>query len=182
MTNQISFKAQFIRPATITKYSAVRDYKPMRASFIELKPKTTADRTALRGAESLWGEGDTFAAGIANDFEDEIFWTNTNKKYYALTLQKNHLDTPVATKILGLAEVLTGDNRIKLKYLQTDPQHKHNSPNQKFKGIGTAMLDAIKTIFPQADIVLEPAESAVDFYLENGFKRINNNTSMIFKR
>lgn len=182
MTNQISFKANFIKQSTIKKCRRELPNKEFFASFVELNPHSINDRKALRGAESIWGEGETFASNILHDFENEYLWQSTNKKYYALTHQRNQLDIPVANKILGLAEVITGNDRIKIKYLQTDPQNKHNSQLQKFKGIGTAILDSLKSIFPQGDIVLESTETAINFYKENGFEKINNGNNMIFKR
>lgn len=182
MRNNISFRAEFIKPETIKRCYQYKPAKDLAASFVELKTNSSADRSALRGVCSLWGEGETFASSILDNFEDSVFWRETNKKYYALTLQKQHLETPNAKKFLGIAEIIQGANRIKLKFLQADPANNMHSSNPKFRGIGTAILNALKAIFPNYDIILNTAESARDFYKFNGFEELGKSgDEMIFR-
>lgn len=182
MSNNISFKAEFIRPSVIKRCYQNKPAKDLTASFVELKPGDYADREALREISSLWGEGETFASSILYDFEDSVFWREINKKYYALTLQKQKLEQPNAKKILGVAQIIQGINRIKLNYLQADPQNNMHSANPKYRGIGTSILDALKAIFPNFDIVLNTAESAREFYKANGFKELSKTLDeMIFR-
>lgn len=182
MSNNISFRAEFIKPETIKRCYQYKPSKDLTASFVELKSNSSADRSALRGVCSLWGEGETFASSILNHFEDGVFWKTTNKKYYALTMQRRQLETPAAKKILGVAEIIQGDNRIKLKFLQADPANNMHSSNPKFRGIGTAILNALKAIFPNYDIILNTAESAREFYKANGFEEIPKSLDgMIFR-
>lgn len=90
---------------------------------------------------------------------------------------------PIADKIVGLVEVITGSpTNIKIKNLQTDPQHKYEAPDRQFIGIGTAILDILKIIFRKKDIILDAAESAVGFYEKNGFECAFDETDMIFRR
>lgn len=178
MNNNISFRANFINPGKIKKTSTCKD---IPASFVELKSKCYNDRMSLKGVVSLWGEGDTFAAGILDDLESSTYDYSTNKRYFALTLQRKQMDELIPKKILGLAEIIQGKGRIKLKYLQADPKHNMHSAKRKFTGIGTAILNTLKSLFPQHDIVLQTAESARDFYIANGFEEIGKENEMIFR-
>ena len=56
-----------------------------------------------------------------------------------------------------------------------------HSSNRKFTGIGTAILNALKTLFPKNDIVLQTAASARDFYKFNGFEELGIENEMIFR-
>ena len=178
MSNNISFKAEFISPSIIKKASTGKE---IRTSFVEHKSKCSKDRIALNGVESQWGEGNTFATGILSDFEKSTYDYTPNKKYFALTLQNKQWNELIPKKILGLAEIIQGEGRIKLKYLQADPKHNMHSAKRKFTGIGTAILNTLKSLFPQHDIVLQTAESARDFYIANGFEEIGKENEMIFR-
>lgn len=177
MNNNISFRANFINPGKIKKTSTCKD---IPASFVELKSKCYNDRMSLKGVVSLWGEGDTFAAGILDDLESSTYDYSTNKRYFALTLQRKQMDELIPKKILGLAEIIQGKGRIKIKYLQTDPQNNIHSSKRKFRGIGTAIIDSLKALFPQDEIILQTAESAREFYKFNGFEELGE-YEMIFR-
>lgn len=177
MNNNISFRANFISPSQI-KTSACKE---IRTSFVELKSKCFNDRNVLRDVESQWGEGQSFATEILRDLENSIFMFNPNKRYFALTMQNKQFDKLIPKKILGLAEIIQGNGRIKLKYLQADPKNNMHSSNRKFTGIGTAILNALKTLFPKNDIVLQTAASARDFYKFNGFEEWGIENEMIFR-
>ncbi len=182
MNNNITFKAKFINPVSINRCSMRTTPKSVTASFVELSSSSKADRNALRSVNYEWGDRETFASVILSDFEGRIFGLDyKNAQYYALTLQKRDLDNPIAEKILGLAEIVTGEHGIKLKYLQADPQNNMHSSNAKYRGVGTAILDSIKTLFPNSDIEVQSTTSAESFYKFNGFKKFGPINKYIFK-
>lgn len=184
MNNNISFKANFISSANIKQLYKTKSVQDKAVSFIELKAKSFKDRKALSAIDSLWGEGDTFASSIARDADDDIIFGGKNGRYFALTTQRKQLDEPVADKVLGVAEVRREkENLIQLKYLQAHPDNTCFSYYKVYSGIGTAILNALKNLFPNDSILLNTVESARNFYKYNGFVELDKVSNvMMFKR
>ncbi len=184
MNNNISFKAKFISPATIKRHYCTKSPQEKVVSFIEFNSRSLKDRKALSAVDALWGEGDTFASSIARDIDDDIIFSLKNGRYFALTTQRKQLDEPVADKVLGVAEVRREkENLIQLKYLQAHPDNTCFSYYKVYSGIGTAILDALKSLFPNDDIILSSVESAKEFYKFNGFEELDKSSNVLkFKR
>ncbi len=67
--------------------------------------------------------------------------------------------------------------------MQVDPETNFNSFYRTFKGVGAAMLTALKTLFNDKDIILKPADCFVRmFYEKQGFEFLKETSHMRFKR
>lgn len=182
MSNNISFKAQFISPATIKQLYQIKGMQDKAVSFVELEARNINDRKAMQAVDRLWGEGDTFVAGMVGDVDYETLWGGRIHRYFALTSQLRDFDKVVADKVLGMAEIVrNSDNLINLKYLQAHPDNLYYSFAKLYSGIGTAILNSIKLHFPTDDIILNTVESAREFYKMNGFKEFDKGNILMFK-
>ncbi len=182
MINPISFKANYIKPSTIKCSSTNKD---ITTSFVELDPLFYADRRAVTAVDYAWSNTETFAHHILCEMEG-CLWNTGAQRFFALTTQKRSFDKLIPNKILGLAEIIGGNlEQIKIKFLQVDPETNMQANNHKYTGVGRAILDAIKAIFPNQNIILESvnSERIIEFYERNGFQRIRKGgTNMIFRR
>lgn len=182
MNNNISFKAKFISSATIKQAYHSKNLQDKFVSFIELKNTEGADRTAIKELEKNWGDRKGFVEQIAQHVEADYFWKNNDRRYFALTLQREQLDQPIADKILGIAEIENKNKKnIGLTYLQVHPDNRFSSSDRTYYCVGTAMLNSLKKLFPQKNISLVTTEFARKFYRKNGFLSIGRGSKMIFK-
>jgi len=173
MNKTISFKANYIRPATILSNNNV----PKTVSFVRLDPECVSDMEAVRDVANNWRHSTTFLLDILEEMNDcTDFFEHMGKKFFAITRQEDNFEYLTPKKVLGLAEIIQQDssNSFKLKFLQVHPEHTAQTRKHKpseFKGIGTAILDALTEIFPNKNIKGEATAEALDFYLGYGFQK-----------
>ena len=167
----ISFKASLINPVTIRRVISDNESYPQKASFVELDTNSNADEKALRQVSRNWDAGTSFAWDIHNFFREttdecDCFLT---RKFYALTSQRNNLESLNADEILGLVQIDNQSNNYYIDFLQVEPENSHNSYQRMFKGIGTAIINSLKNICNK-DILLKSVGGTTDFYSKLGFE------------
>jgi len=165
-----SFKANHISTVQIKKVEPLtKTYANCMANFVELVSKQ--DLAILNTIERHWRTH--YASRIAIDAGEYLSQhTNPKHKFYALTLQNDSFDTLSSNKVLGLAEITDefDQNIYKLDYLQTKPTHKYQTKIERtYKNIGTRIVDEIKKICFDKPIMLLSENSAIQFYIKNGF-------------
>lgn len=162
---EVSFKAQLINKCNILKYNNIsKDFSPYEVSFVELNCNKWRDKLTLRKTAKLW----------APSYAKEMLKNQRSSKglrIFALTEQNSDFERLDANKILGLGQIRKEDLGVyNIDYLQTHPEHKKFAINQKYKNIGTAMLDNFKKAFWNNKITLVSLYEVIDFYLNNNFK------------
>lgn len=172
MHENISFKANFIKPTTIL----TNNNTPKTVSFVRLDPESISDMNTMRTIANSWGKNKTFVTDIIQDMDDcTDFFEHMGKKFFAITLQKDNFENLSSDNLLGLAEIIQSSaDAVKLKYLQVHPEHTTKTRKHKiseFKHIGTAIINALTEIFPNKIIRGEATTEALDFYLGYGFQK-----------
>lgn len=174
--NSISFKASYIKPADILLKPTIPNEakENIKGSFVELNPYNENDLNAACELNDYWGFMETYAFQIFDSMERinrRFLCYNENSKFYAITLQKNEFDNIDHKKILGITEIVESDDKISIKFLQVDPMNKWGEPFAKFKHIGTAIIDSLKSIYKKSSIELRSTNSAMKFYKAIGFTK-----------
>ena len=184
--NKISFNGTFIHKRNI-KQRIDNRYIPVKSSFIELNPNDFNDLKTLSNIDKNWNS--EFSSTIYQSALSNKSLINTNKKYYALTIQKDNFQTLDYKKILGLAEFENKEDLNKIVLLQVNPKYINNNPHQKslfskiftkifrtknstlplYKNIGRGILDSFKEISDKS-LELFALNNTKDFYKKNGFK------------
>ena len=91
-------------------------------------------------------------------------------RFYAITAQKENFDNLNSGDILALSQIKL-DNDVELKYLQVKPENFSSYLcGEKFKYIGTQMLNLISSLFQGKNITLVTLPKNNGFYLKNGFE------------
>ena len=146
---KINFKGSFIQSAVVSKRESFNnntEIKSIPVSFVELQNNSANDLETLNKDKS-------------NKF-----------RFFVLTQQTSNFKTLEAEKILGITEVVTRDKNTKrIEYLQTSPEFININKNSKFQKIGTTMLNCIKKMFFDKNLVLHSVNNALEFYAKNGF-------------
>lgn len=182
MLNPITFKAKYISSHQIKQRD---NNSSINVNMVQIDPMSEKDIQSIRTVNSMWKNGRTYADDILDDLYEYVETNLPHKVFLALTTQKNNFQELIPENILGLGEVLTepGSDKIKIKRLQTTPKEEYRNPKRSLSGIGRALLNGIKTMFP-VNIILESKKDAKGFYLKNGFEFIGEkkSLSMIFRR
>ena len=96
--------------------------------------------------------------------------------YFAATTQDSNYKNLDYKKILGVSmfsETNEPVNEINLFEVKPNTSKSH-SKNREYKKIGTALLNYIQNTYNQKPIYVISRDEAIDFYLKNNFKSINN--------
>ena len=191
--NNISFTANYISSPNILR-KVNNKFVQQRVSFVEIDPYDIYDRQTVCSVAKSWvrGKCEGLASLILKNICDIPLnrRCNLNEKYFAITTQFDNFEKLEPNKILALAQItIQRRKQLYLDNLQVHPDNRSKSFNPEFKKIGTTMLDLLKKIFPQRNIVLDSVENAVPFYEKNGFHLENQdivdgmrNLGMIFER
>lgn len=182
MNTNINFSANFIKQTTIAKYNKGR-FIDVDASVVELIPNDKKDVKALKSATHSWLYGDEFGFCILDDIEDIRDKKKDGNIYkaYAITTQKENYSQLEGKKILG-AGILkkSGDNELKLRFLQVAPDMSFNNRSRRYKNIGRALIDFFKSQSEGKTLLVQAFYSAANFYEKMGFEMINTK-SLIYK-
>ena len=115
----------------------------------------------------------------AKDFNG--YFEEYRPSFFVITKQKDNFEKLVPEDILGIAETSTTFGAIKnLDYLQTNPNFL-NKVQPAFKHIGMAMLKFIEGIYKGQRLEIISVSKAENFYLKNGYQRLNNDEHVFFK-
>lgn len=168
----ISFGAKFIRPSVVNKLSSDNQYLPHNISFVKINPKSKDDLRVLKDLCSSWAP-QTFVDDICWDVFTILRQNPKDGFVYAATEQLNKFSKLEPKKVLGLVELTPdGDKQVFIEYLQVNPKYITDRKNSPIKGIGTSILNCLKSLYKDKKISLMSVESkAVEqFYINNGFK------------
>ena len=182
----ISFKASYIKPITITNKSQ-RDF-PVKeeVALVKLDSSSLADLEAVDSTSSHWGYYETYAHDIKSTMSKEYYLPgvrkNSQKEFFAATLQKENFQNLDSKKIIGLMQIdQTNPSACKLDFIQVSPELMNNSKISNFKNIGKAMIEGLKRL-TQKNIELNSIGSAGEFYKKLGFEKIKDSTTYVFRR
>ena len=146
---------------------------------------------------------------IANSWVDDIFsvniYNNANDIYekkqknrnfvpfrdfiYGLTTQKDNFEKLDYRKVLGLCDGrLIDEKKIYMSHLQINPEYVYSSlavfqsKPFEYKGIGSAIVNALKNMYSSIELSSRREESVRRFYIKNGFTNIPDSlTRFIWK-
>ena len=164
------FKAKFINSARIGKKDIYPYYFSEPISFIQIQPEVSSDIDALKNIAYFW-EYDKFGKNI---YYAACAVRNKSKYYknhqvYALTSQKRNFDSLNSNQILGLVHTCPEkDGFTFIEHLQVSPEMIYQR-EPEYKGIGTAILDSLKTFCKKIYCNPSQEKSVLDFYSKNGF-------------
>lgn len=185
MLNSISFTGKYLQTKTIKRKTPEKIFQDCKAKFVELDSDCPNDIDTLSSVNYSWDNGRTFLADINEEFRDCREFENPSsfKRFFAITTQKSDVENLKPKKVLGVAEVFLGNTEnVVLKYLQVDPKNNMQCKESGLKGIGTAIIDGIKEVFRDKDIIVQPVKNkqVKKFYRANGFQP-HTNDLMIYK-
>lgn len=187
----ITFQGNFKSSAIIKKMCDLSNYADSKAAFVELDPKLYEDREMLHQIRTRWCDdipGGTYAVEIDKAFTDcylkaiergedilDLSAKESPDRFFALTTQKQGYKILNPDMILGLSKTSKENpNKIQLDFLQVDPDNYHNARYRTYKQIGTALVEALKTIFKGNRIELFADFDAIPFYEKLGFQKVKN--------
>ena len=169
--------------AQLKKYIPVKhsqtlgsEYEDKDVSFVELNPYSDQDIKTLENISQDWTAG-IFAENIHSDAkkiydsDDELY--TQSSKFYAITSQKNNLDSLDSNKILAICELKEENKNGFLHYIQVNPDVIYN-PYFEYKRLGSAMLDTLKSYYDKIELYSFPSELVLDFYKRNKFRVYKN--------
>lgn len=173
--NNVSFGAKLVSKQSIKKV-AENSYKAKDelVSFVKINPKSSYDIKALREVAEK-SKKCSFAEDIYNDTLDYFRKDSTSGNVFALTTQKDNFSKLESDKILGLVEVLPDGckkDSVFIDYILKIPTNVKTA-TEEFGKVGTGMLNGLKEFYKDKKISLFSLESAVEFYLKNGFKQVS---------
>lgn len=178
----INFKANYISDAVIKRRTPDNTFKDYNVSFIEFNSANPRDVFAIKDVAGQWGCGETFARSIFNDIQEEYYAGKKSSQYFAITKQRKSFETLLPDEILALAELKnTYDKRKELLFLQVNPEENMFAGEAVYKRIGTAILNSLKTLFNDKEIILKPVESAINFYKANQFVPLEFTSKLIWR-
>ena len=168
-----SFGAKFINKAKIAKKIANTSlYKDEFVSCVKINPHNEGDIDALKNIAAYWRNSKNLTTNI---YHAACAMQNDSKYYkynqiFALTNQDNNFELLDSNKILGLMQVSPfEDNSIFLDRIEVKPEIV-SKQERDLKGIGTAMLNHLKTISDKIFCFPSSTDTVKNFYYKNGFK------------
>ncbi len=168
--DRINFGAKKIRTVKILKRSGTK-YIPCKADFIKLDVEK--DKEVLQLLKDRWEK--SLMGPVYDDLEEYAADLWNNYHIFALTEpQKYRRNTKLdADKILGASLFIEypgcRDNYISI--LQTKPKYISHDRVSDYKHIGQEIVRSIQEKFHKKPITVDSKESAVDFYVKQGFKQ-----------
>ena len=169
----INFTARFLADTSVSRIVTRDKTVPEQAAIVELDRNDKNDMEALYELSDIWNKrGTSYAYSIYCDAIKGYDYDDVVKEHYiALTTQKDNFDTLDSNKVLGLtlfSETNTPDNEI--NWLQVDPENNNSSKiDRNYKMVGSAIINYIKSAYPEKPVYVQSVENALDFYKKNGF-------------
>ncbi len=171
MTNNISFKAQFIKPVYI-KRVIDKDNSKCLASFVELNQANINDVKALELLNKEWGDKAKYLKNIyhsiCNNFKTKT--ESPDSKIYAITTQISDLENLNPNVIEGVVEVIPAPNKdLFISYIQVNPKNTYKSEDRVYSKVGTEIIDTLKKLFPRKKLSTISGNNSQSFYEKNNF-------------
>ncbi|MBR1425351.1 GNAT family N-acetyltransferase [bacterium] len=173
--NSIFFGASFLSNTHIQAKKKFRNkYEQKTANIVEIDPKNPDDKEALHEVSKKWDKQYiSFAWNIYNDAVEDFDYPDVKAEHFlALTTQKNNFDKLNPDKVLGLALVSErAYDDFEINWLQVEPNNNSVDfhKNRQYKQVGRAMMNYICKTYSDKPIVVNPANTAVEFYKKYGF-------------
>jgi len=151
-------------------------YKDCDANIVEIDLNNKRDIKALRGWSKNWKK-----ESIANDIYDcakYIFrnkeLNNGERKFYALTTQKNNFDNLNSDKILSVCQLsdINGKGYAYIDYFQSNYGSISPMYSEKYKNAGTGLMKFLQTVYDSLELVPANSEHTFNFYERTGFQPI----------
>ena len=180
--NGISFKAKCINYTTIDKQISQNKYCKKNVAFAKMNNNSYYDVKALKELSYLWDYDSNLIPAIYLYFSLE---DGKNSEIYFLTSQTKNFKKIIPEKVLGIIQITNHPKYEYLNYIQTRPDCTAAKQNRPYKNIGQTMINLVKKITENKDIVLNSIKEAIEFYKKQGFKVIKNNIpepKMILKK
>ena len=187
--HNISFGAKLLDTATIQKNICGGRKIPHDVALVELDAHSYNDLKSIEDIVFPWGGLSSLTLEIYDKMSavyENPPHINNGWYFYALTNQKNGYEKLDSKAILSIAQVTdtnSGNNKIKINYFETNEKYNYYAKKPKFSQIGTALVNGIKKIYPNKNIVLTAIDDAIPFWEKNGFKRVCEGCSdFVFNR
>ena len=183
--HNITFGANYIKDASIKKKNWKGFFEPYSVKMLEFNPKSKDDIKAVNDVVWPWGGFRSFSYEIAENMSDILEGLNRSSsyKFYALTQQKKDFEQLNPKDILSLVQIIdNGKDRIKISFLETNPKYAYASKNSIFKHIGSAMLNAIESMFENRDFYINATDESIPFYEKCGYVKTVENTNEMAKK
>ena len=172
MLSNISFQANYIKPAVVQRRDENDNFHPYKVSVVELDANSANDIKSLYEVDELWS-GHSFAWEIYNDFKAVADYENNKKlHFFAITEQKRNFGKLNPADVMCLAEFEEHPNINEINYLQTNPEYGYENYYQPFKHTGSAMIDFLEQHFYDKPIKVFSTLTAVTFYQKNSFTKM----------
>ena len=166
-----NFRAKFIKNTTISKQiENTKSYKDEIVSCIQIDPQNKFDIDALENIAKYWADGHfvTNIYHVACAMRDDSKYYKYNQ-IFAVTKQKDNFENLNSDRILGLVHVSPlNENSLFIEHIEADPEI-ISKTNREYKGIGTAILNYLKTITNKITCFPSSSKTVKKFYFKNDF-------------
>ena len=186
--DKISFKAGYINSATIKEDGGNSGLIDKKVAVHKLNRTNNADLETLVELNRVWCGlyEDSLTTQIHYDFISKDSKAKAHE-FFVISTQDGKSYKLDPKKILGIIEY-THDKSKKYDYIdfiQVNPEYMNDNKIRLLKGIGTALLDFIKSLTGFQNIYLNAVNESMNFYKKNEFEVIEKNIKdplMLFKR
>lgn len=183
--NSINFTARLVSSPTIQQRNFI-SWKPYGVSIVELDSAHSDDIRALEEVSDNWCKNggkyadDIFLSAIPELKSSCI--TGIKDHFYALTTQKKNFEKIDPYDILGLMLFQEkNDNTNEIALLEVNPSTSKSKNNivRKYKEVGKALVEFVKSKFSHRDIDVLSDHKAIDFYKKVGFQQKSRNIDIL---
>lgn len=171
----------YIAPVTVKKFDG-DNFVDKKVSLVELSTESDEDMKLMNEISYEWDHHLSFAADIRDKFSDYYVAMDQNpkEKFFVLTEQERNFDKLDSLDVLAATQLKKIPKGIYIDFLQVAPDYgARSTTTSPFKRVGSGFLDAVKSLYPKNNILLDPIESAINFYKKNGFETLKR--QMIFR-
>ena len=154
-------------------------FKDDFVSCIKIDPYNEGDINALKDVAEFW----EYEKLTTNIYYAACAMKNESKYYkhnqiFALTKQDSGFDNLDSNKILGLVQVSPfEDNSLFIERIEVMPEIV-SANERELKGLGTAIINYLKTITDKISCFPSNTEPVKNFYYKNGFKEFMQGTNL----
>ena len=168
--DNIHFGANFIGRVSVKKKNIMGRFKTEKVSLLCIDTLNKDDIQALKHTRETWKDLTIHIYEDAN-----MFYQNKERSkfhhIFALSEQNDNFEKLQPEKILAESAISAypTSKSISIDYFQVHPKHNYFAKDRQFKKVGEAMLNAIKKIFEDREILLHAVPKSTDFYAKNDF-------------
>ena len=187
MNNMITFKAHYIKPVTIQRKGIDSKYHDCKASLVKLDINSDNDLLALNRLNISWDNCKTILDDITRiyNYLYNKIRPSQSENFFVLTTQKDKFENLDVNAIQGVLQTRINEKKkmLEIEHFQVNPDTNYEACTRKYKGVGFALIEAIKEIFNKNKEIFVSAERySIPFYEKAGFVKTGIRTNMIFRR